>query len=362
MKNNIKEYKIKSKETRYRPLISVVIVNFNGGWLLTEAVQSVLKANIPLEVIIVDNRSQDSSLVCLRSVVGRNPQVRFIENDRNLGFARANNIALRQVRGDYVLLLNPDCIIRPNTLSDLLEAMADRPEVGMAGCLIRNPDGTEQAGCRRRVPTPWRTLIRVFHLNRLFPHHPKFQGFVLAREALPKQPVFIEAISGAFMLIRREELKQVGLLDENYFLHCEDLDWCMRFRQAGRKILFVPSVEVVHYKGTCSKHRPIRVLWHKHKGMVYFYRKFFRHQYPAPLMGLVTSAVWGRLCILTGLTLLRWLMAEGRAKVEFKMRGTFYLAASPRKIATRPSPSTTRSVNPDSRSSAPLRYSDKAGL
>jgi GT2 family glycosyltransferase len=315
-------------------------VNFNGGWLLTEAVRSVLKADIPVEVIIVDNGSQDSSLVCLRSIVGRNPQVRFIENGRNLGFARANNIALRQVTGDYILLLNPDCIIRPNTLSSLLEALVNHPGVGMVGCLIRNPDGTEQAGCRRRVPTPWRTLVRVLHLNRIFPHHPKFQGFVLTGETLPEQPAFIEAVSGAFMLVRQEGLKQVGLLDEDYFLHCEDLDWCMRFRRAGWKILFVPSVEVVHYKGTCSKHRPIQVLWHKHKGMVRFYRKFFRHQYPMPLMGLVISAVWGRFCLLAGLTLLRRLIAESRAKAGFRMQSTFYLAANPPKIVTRASDAT----------------------
>jgi GT2 family glycosyltransferase len=346
MKSVNGEYEIKSKGARQHPLISVVIVNFNGGWLLTEAVRSVLKADIPVEVIIVDNGSQDSSLVCLRSIVGRNPQVRFIENGRNIGFARANNIALRQVTGDYVLLLNPDCIVRPNTLSSLLEAMVNYPEIGMVGCLIRNPDGTEQVGCRRLVPTPWRTLVRVFHLNRIFPHYPKFQGFVLTHEALPKQPIFIEAVSGAFMLVRQEGLKQVGLLDENYFLHCEDLDWCMRFRQAGWKILFVPSVEVVHYKGTCSKRQPIQVLWHKHKGMVYFYRKFFRYQYPMPLMGLVISAVWGRFCVLAGLILLRRLIAESKAKFGFKMQSTFYLAASPPKIAVRPSGATC-GVNPE---------------
>ncbi|BAW79542.1 family 2 glycosyl transferase [Candidatus Nitrosoglobus terrae] len=307
-------YGLDANEAKDHPLVSVVIVNFNGGWLLSEAVSSVLKTNIPIEVIIVDNGSQDDSIACLRGVVGKNPQVRFIENGYNLGFARANNIALRQARGDYVLLLNPDCIIRPNTLSSLIESMMTYPKVGMVGCLIRNPDGTEQAGCRRRVPTPWRSLIRVLHLNKILPHHPKFRGFVLAHEPLPTHPILIEAISGAFMLVRKEGLQQVGLLDENYFLHCEDLDWCMRFQQAGWGILFVPSVEIVHYKGTCSKYQPIRVLWHKHKGMVYFYQKFFRQQYSLLFMSLVISTVWGRFCVLAGLTLLEQLVVECKKK------------------------------------------------
>lgn len=347
MKNINGEHGNKPKGARQPPLVSVVMVNFNGGWLLTEAVRSVLQADIPLEVIVVDNGSQDSSLVCLRSVVGRDPRVRVIENGRNLGFARANNIAFRQVVGDYVLLLNPDCVIRPNTLSRILEEIASRPEVGMVGCLIRNPDGTEQAGCRRSVPTPWRSFVRVLHLNRFFPHHPKFRGFVLSCQALPRESVFLEAISGAFMLVRQEGLKQVGLLDESYFLHCEDLDWCMRFRQAGWKILFVPNVEVVHYKGTCSRQRPIQVLWHKHKGMVYFYQKFFRHQYPLPLMGLVISGVWGRFFVLAGLTLLRRFVLESKARVGLRMRNTFYLSASPPKLPTSPSGAACR-VDPES--------------
>lgn len=201
------------------------------------------------------------------------------------------------------MLLNPDAVIKPDTLEKMLETLVAYPEAGMAGCLLRNPDGTEQIGCRRSVPTPWRSLVRVFHLDILFPYHPRFRNFVLTRQPLPETPVFLEAISGAFMLVRREALEEVGLLDEKYFIHCEDLDWCMRFRQAGWKILFVPKVEVVHYSGTCSKDRPVFVLWHKHKGMIRFYRKFFRQQYPWPLMLLVTAAVWMRFMLLAGLTL-----------------------------------------------------------
>lgn len=297
------------------PLVSVIIVNFNAGWLLTEAVRAVLKTAIPLEVIVVDNGSQDNSFACLRRAVRGDGRVQLIENGRNMGFAWANNIALKRVRGDYVLLLNPDCIVRPNTLPGLLEVIANYPYAGMAGCLIRNPDGTEQAGCRRTVPTPWRTFVRIFHLNKVFPRHPRFRSFLLLNQPLPRKPVEVEAISGAFMLLRREAVEQVGWLDENYFLHCEDLDWCMRFRQAGWKIVFVPGIDVVHYKGVCSKDRPIQVLWYKHKGMIRFYQKFFRHQYPWPFMVLVLGSVWGRFSLLALVAFLK------KLKTYYKKRG-----------------------------------------
>jgi hypothetical protein len=283
--------------------VSIVIVNYNGGPLLNKAVCSALSSTIPVEVHVSDNGSTDGSLSSLRHLSAGDRRLRIIENRTNLGFARASNVALEQAHGEYVLLLNPDAVIKPDTLARMIETLSAYPDAGMAGCLLRNPGGTEQAGCRRSVPTPWRTLVRVFHLDRLFPNHPRFRNFVLTQQPLPETPVFLEAISGAFMLVRRKALKSVGLLDEKYFMHCEDLDWCMRFRLAGWKILFVPDVEVVHYRGTCSKSRPVFVLWHKHKGMIRFYRKFFRHQYPWPLMPLVAAAVWTRFLLLAGMAL-----------------------------------------------------------
>ncbi|HHM04520.1 MAG TPA: glycosyltransferase family 2 protein, partial [Gammaproteobacteria bacterium] len=229
---------------------------------------------------------------------GCNPKVHILSNGKNLGFSRANNIAIQRARGRYVLLLNPDCIVNPDTLPQMLKVMESDPTAGMAGCLIRNPDGSEQPGCRRAVPTPWRTFVRIMHLYHAFPHHPRFRSFLLHNDPLPKDPTPVESISGAFMLVRRSAIEQVGTLDEGYFMHCEDLDWCMRFSQAGWKILFVPSVEVIHFKGSCSKERPIRVIYHMHRGMVRFYRKFFQHHYSWPLMGLVALAVWVRFAIL----------------------------------------------------------------
>jgi len=271
--------------------ISVIIVNFNAGGFLSDCVRSVVASTVPVEVIVVDNQSTDNSLDTLRRDFPGEDRLKIIENQENLGFAKANNIALPFAQGDYVLFLNPDCLIRPDTLVNMLAVMEKYPQAGMAGCLIRNPDGSEQAGCRRAVPTPWRTFVRLTSLYRFSKYHPKLKSFVQTDTPLPTEPVEIEAISGAFMLVRRSALEKVGPLDEGYFMHCEDLDWCMRFRQLGFQILFVPDVEILHVGGVCSASRPALVEYYKHRGMVRFYRKFFRHQYPACLMWVVMAGI-----------------------------------------------------------------------
>jgi GT2 family glycosyltransferase len=170
----------------------------------------------------------------------------------------------------------------------------------MVGPLLLNPDGTEQAGGRRSIPTPWRSFIRAFGLSKFGKRYPGiFSDFLLHQQPLPNSPVEIEAISGSCMLVKREALLDVGYLDAGYFLHCEDLDWCMRFRQKGWKIMFVPDAHVIHYKGVCSKKRPIFVEWHKHKGMARFYSKFFRRQYPGVLLWIVETGVWFRFAAVT---------------------------------------------------------------
>jgi hypothetical protein len=156
-------------------------------------------------------------------------------------------------------------------------------------------DGIEQGGGRRAVPTPWRSFVRAFGLARLSRRWPKlFNDFHLHRQPLPPGPIPVEAISGACMLLKREAIDDFGLMDEGYFLHCEDLDLCMRARAHGWQILFVPDAPIVHHKGGCSRERPVFVEWHKHRGMVRFYRKHFRHEYSILLMELVTLGVWLR--------------------------------------------------------------------
>ena len=222
-------------------------------------------------------------------------KLKIIRNAVNLGFAAACNMGVRAATTPYILFLNPDCVLRADSLDRLVQVLEANPAAGMAGGLLKNADGTEQEGGRRAVPTPWRSFVRAFSLYRFERYWPSlFYDFHLHKQALPPGPIEVEAISGALMLVRRRALQDVGLWDEGYFLHCEDLDWCMRFQQKGWKILFVPDAPVLHHKGTCSRSRPIFVEWHKHKGMMRFYRKFFRHQYPGIVMWLVAVGVWLR--------------------------------------------------------------------
>jgi GT2 family glycosyltransferase len=278
------------------PTISAIIVNYNVGSLLGRCVASLLACPQAIEIIIVDNASSDGSLNGLDD----SPQVILVRNSTNLGFAAACNIGIKASTAPYLLFLNPDCDLEGDALSPLLTELQRNNQVGMVGGLLLNSDGTEQAGGRRAVPTPWRSFVRAFGLHRLADRWPNmFYDFHLHKQPLPAASAEVEAISGACMLVKRTAIDDVGLWDEGYFLHCEDLDWCMRFRQKGWTILFVPASRIHHALGACSRSRRVFVEWHKHKGMLRFYRKFFSQEYPGVIMWLVTAGVWLRFVMVT---------------------------------------------------------------
>lgn len=273
--------------------VSAVIVNYNAGMLLTACVQEVM-AQTGL-TIVVDNASTDTSLTELERNFPEKNRLKIIRLSRNQGFAAGCNIGLEAATTPFILFINPDCRLNPSAVTRLYQVIEEDKQSGMTGGRLLNPDGSEQGGSRRAVPTPWRALVRATGLYRLACFFPAlFFDFHLHRQPLPSSPIEVEAISGALMLVRRAAIKEVGQWDEGYFLHCEDLDWCMRFRQKGWKILFVPDVEILHYQGTCSHSRPFFVAWHKHKGMLRFYRKFFIDRYPAPLGWMVAIGIWLR--------------------------------------------------------------------
>ncbi len=281
-----------SEEKRFfTDSVSAVVVNYNAGDFLRECLQSTLEQ--VAEVIVVDNASEDGSIDRIQRLFASESRIKIIRNSDNLGFSAACNIGLRHAQEDHIFFLNPDCHLSSGCVSRLLEVLQSDPSVGMVGGLLVNPDGSEQAGGRRAIPTPWRSFVAAFGLTRFAQRWPQwFEDFNLHRQPLPAGPLEVEAISGACMLVRRAAIADVGEWDEGYFLHCEDLDWCLRFRRKGWKVLFVPDARVVHAHGACSRSRPIFVEWHKHRGMIRFYRKFFRDDYPWGLMGLVIVGVW----------------------------------------------------------------------
>jgi len=273
--------------------VSLIIVNYNACECIVACVSSALGQ--VGEVIVVDNASSDDSLVQLEAAFPGDPRLKIVRNRENLGFAAACNMGADQSTGSYVFFLNPDCVLAQGSVSRLLRVIDEHQNVGMVGGLLLNPDGTEQAGGRRAIPTPWRSFVRAFGLSRFADRWPRlFFDFHLHKQPLPTYSIVVEAISGACMLVRRTAMRDVGAWDEGYFLHCEDLDFCMALRRKGWKIMFVPDARVVHDRGVCSRSRPIFVEWHKHRGMMRFYRKFFRHQYPGPLMWLVALGIWLR--------------------------------------------------------------------
>jgi len=292
----------------------VVIVNYNAGMLLADCVSSVFAAGAA-RAIVVDNHSTDGCLEHLEHAV-KNEKLVVIRNDKNLGFAAACNIGAKASSAHHVLFLNPDAVLAADALTKMAAVLDTADDVGMVGGFLCNPDGTEQPGGRRVFPTPKRAFMRAFGLSRLARFFPEvFSDFLLHKEPLSTKPVLVEAISGACMLVKRESMDDVGLWDAGYFLHCEDLDWCMRFKLKGWKVMFVPDARVTHVWGACSRSRPYFVEWHKHRGMLRFYKKFFHHQYPGLLWGMVVIGVSLRFVMVAGYYTGRLVLAKiGKAR------------------------------------------------
>ena len=290
----------------------VIIVNYNSGSLLAEAVGA-LEGQPVAQIIVVDNASSDDSL----SLLPEDGRLSIVGNAANLGFAAACNIGIAHSHADALLFLNPDARLDPGALDRLLDVLFSAPDIGMTGGMLVYPDGREQRGGRRRLPTPASAFALAFNfgfLRRIWPQ--AFPAINLESEAVPEQPIAVEAISGACMLVKRTALEQVGHWDDGYFLHCEDLDWCKRFALAGMRVMFVPDARVTHVKGASSGRR-LFVEWHKHLGMRRYYRKFHTGSGLSPAGLFVDLGIWLHLGLVAASTLLaraKTLVVRARAK------------------------------------------------
>jgi GT2 family glycosyltransferase len=288
---------------------AVVIVNYNAGALLQEAAHSAL-AEGAREVVVVDNASVDGSADDLVAAL-RGENVRLVRNSENLGFAAGCNAGVRATAGSAVLFLNPDCRLEPGALAMLFDVLDSAADIGMVGPLLLNPDGSEQRGGRRKIPTPMAGFAKGFKLNFLSRISPRvFGDFNQHTDPIPAAATQVEAISGGAMMVKRQAIDAVGLWDEGYFLHVEDLDYCKRFAIAGWRIVFVPGARAVHVKGVSSRARPLFVEWHKHRGMVRFYDKFFARDHSAVIVAFVKSGVWLRFGLIAGLSMARRLASR----------------------------------------------------
>lgn len=268
--------------------LSVVIVSYNVSHYLLQCLDSLQRAlrGIDGEVIVVDNHSRDNSVALVHQA---HPEVKVIENLHNLGFSKANNIALRQAKGEYALLLNPDTIVADNTICDCIAFLDLHPDAGAAGVMMLNADGTVAPESRRGVPTPLTSFYKLSGLCRMFPRSPRFGRYYLGH--LPwHTPQQIDIVSGAFCMLRRSVLDKVGLLDEDYFMYGEDIDLSYRILKQGATNWYLPY-PILHYKGESTQKSSFRYVHVFYQAMLIFFRKHFSH------LGLlvtlpIKTAIW----------------------------------------------------------------------
>lgn len=296
--------------------LAVVILNYNTAALLGACLRTLFDSQgVRMRVCVVDNASSDGSAEMVRRDF---PQAHLIENRVNAGYSAGNNLGLhwfgfgqpvRDGRGlpRYALLLNPDTLVPPTALRQMVDFLDARPGAGVAGPRVRRPDGSLDRACRRSFPTPEVSLYRMTGLSRLFPHSARFNAYNL--EYLPEDAVHpVDSVVGAFMLVRREAIADVGLLDESFFMYGEDLDWAKRIKDAGWQVWYNGRCEITHVKEAASGQSA--------KSRVDFYEAmwiFYRKHYRASTSALVDALILAAIAAKGGVDVARHLWRFGRA-------------------------------------------------
>lgn len=273
--------------------LSVIILNYNTVDLTRLCLLSVFASrteHFRMEVIVCDNASSDNSLPILKREF---PKAIFVDNKNNIGFAAGNNAGIRLAQGRYILLLNSDTEVTPLALAAMIRFMDEHPQAGASTCKLLLPDGSMDPACHRGFPTPWVAFTYLTQLERLFPKTKIFGEYHQLYKDMSKVHD-VDCISGAFFLVRREILREVGLLDEAFFMYGEDIDWAYRVKAAGWRILFNPDVTVLHKKkqsgrANVLKNRRVTTEIYFHTYNWLFYRKHFAQKYPAILTFLVNT-------------------------------------------------------------------------
>ncbi len=271
--------------------LSIIILSYKSKQHLEVLLPSIwANQGINFEVIVVDNDSRDGTFEWLLDYQKNNADknLKVLANINN-GFAKGNNLGIKQSSGEYVLLLNPDTKIAPDTLKIMLDFMDAHPDVGISGCKLIKADGKLDLACRRRFPNPWNSFARLFLKNN------KNYNYSDVSE---DQEMEVDSVVGAFMLIRRTIMDKIGLLDEDYFMYGEDLDWCWKCKEAGYKVWYYPKTTVTHYKGESSKKAKFRSLKVFHDAMWIFYKKHYAKDYFFLFNWLVWLGIYGRLVVL----------------------------------------------------------------
>ena len=251
--------------------LSIIIVNWNTRDILRNCLRSIYGLNagqVDFETIVIDNASTDGSVEMLKS---KFPQVRVIQNTRNHGFAAANNQGIKAANSKYVLLLNSDTLVLDNAIGKIVEFADNHPKAAVVGCRVLNPDGTLQPACFM-FPSILNIALSITYVYKLFSRS-RFFG----RERMTwwhrNEVREVDIVTGCFMLVRQEAIKQVGMMDEQFFMYFEETDWCCRFKQAGWKVMFTPDAEIIHLGGASTNQAKPKMVMQWRKSMLLFFKK-----------------------------------------------------------------------------------------
>lgn len=278
--------------------LSIVIVPYKCKDKLRVTLDAVYASvtNFPYEVIIVDNDSQDGTVEMVEGEYLNRPEIAvrttWIKN-ANEGFGKGNNRGIAVAKGEYVLLLNPDTKLAPETLQVMMDFMRSRPEVGISTCKLVKGNGELDWACRRSFPDPWVSFFRLSGLSKLFPKSKTLAAYNMTYKSVDEETE-VDACVGAFMFISPACMQVVQGFDTDYYMYGEDLDMCYRAKQAGFKVWYYPKTTTIHYKGQSSKRAPKRALHAFHDAMWIFYRKHLYQKYPRPFSLLVYIGIWAR--------------------------------------------------------------------
>jgi len=262
--------------------LSIIIVNYNAEKFLLECLDSIYAQTkqISFDVWVVDNNSMDTSVPMVQQNF---PQVNLIENKENAGFIKANNKGILASKGTYVLSLNNDTVVLPGALEKLVDFMDRHPDAGACGAKVLNADGSIQHQCKRGFPTPSSALFYFLGLHKLFPRSKVFGHYLMTYLDADKTSE-VDSLSGSCLMVRRRVIEDIGIMDEDYIMYGDDLDWCYRIKKAGWKIYYVPDAQIIHYGGMGgSRVLPYRNIWEFHRSMITFYKKHYANNHTALL-------------------------------------------------------------------------------
>ena len=253
--------------------LSIVIVNYNTFNLTRDAIKSVLKYSYDFtyEIFVVDNDSADDSLKKLKYYFNEYSNVKFIKADENRGFAAGNNLAIKQTRGRYVLLLNSDTVVCKDTLNEIYDYMENHKDVGAVGCQVLLENHELDKACKRTFPNPRNSFYRLFHIKTDSEEN-NYNLDDKDDDGIHE----VDCLTGAFMFIRREALQY---LDETFFMYGEDIDLCYRIKESGWKIVYFGKAKIIHYKGASSKKQKSKLIYEFYRAMYIYYRKHQAQNY-----------------------------------------------------------------------------------